>query len=255
MTVPSSKPVRNRISTRVRDIPPSGIRKFFDLIASSENVISLGVGEPDFVTPWNIREAAIYSIEKGYTHYTSNYGMPALRQEIARYLEMLYGVRYDPAKEILVTVGVSEALDLAARSLLNPGDQVISPEPTYVSYFPCVHMAGGEFLPVPTTMADDFLVRPEAIEAKVTERTKFILLCSPNNPTGAVLPRATLEGIADVARRHDLLVISDEIYSRLVYDAEHVCFASLPDMQERTILLGGFSKAHAMTGWRIGVAA
>ena len=252
MTVPSK---RTRLSQRVREVPPSGIRKFFDLISATEGVISLGVGEPDFVTPWRMREAAIYSIEHGHTHYTSNYGLLELRKEIARQLGGLYSVDYDPTREILVTVGVSEALDLAMRALLDPGDQVICQEPSYVSYFPNVHMAGGEFVPIATSMEDSFRVRPEDIEAHITPRTRAIILGSPNNPTGTVLPRSDLERIAQSAERHDLVVISDEIYDRLTYGVDHTCFSSLPGMKERTLLLGGFSKSYAMTGWRVGYVA
>ena len=242
------------ISRRVKSLSPSGIRKFFDLLTTMDDVISLGVGEPDFVTPWRIREAAIYSIEKGYTMYTSNYGLMELRQEISGYMSKRAGLSYDPANQVLVTVGVSQALDLAMRAILDPGDEVIIPEPTYVSYMPCVTLAGGVPVTVPTHMENGFRVRPEDIEARVTGRTKAILIGYPNNPTGAVMSRQELEEIADIARKRDLLVISDEIYERLVYGTEHTCFASLPDMAERTIHLSGFSKSYAMTGWRIGYA-
>ncbi|MDO8490484.1 MAG: aminotransferase class I/II-fold pyridoxal phosphate-dependent enzyme [Dehalococcoidia bacterium] len=246
---------RNMVSSRVQQVPPSGIRKFFDLLASMEDVISLGVGEPDFVTPWRIREAAIYSIEKGDTMYTSNSGIPELRQAISRDLEKRYGVTYDPNKEILITVGVSEGLDLAMRAVLEPGEEVICPEPGYVAYSACPVLAGGVFVPVPTTIENNFKVRASDIESRVTHHTKAILLGYPNNPTGAVMPRSEMAEVAAVAERHDLLVISDEIYAQLVYGLEHTCVASLPGMKERTILLGGFSKAYAMTGWRIGYAA
>lgn len=245
----------NLISKRVRDIPPSGIRKFFDLLASMEGVISLGVGEPDFVTPWHIREAGIYSVEKGYTSYTSNYGLLELREGIARYLKARYGLDYDPGSELLITVGVSEGLDLALRAILDPGDEVITPDPGYVSYMPCTVLAGGVFVPVPTTIENDFQVKAQDIEKRITPRTKAILLGYPNNPTGAVVDRKELLKVAQVAERHNLIVISDEIYERLVYGVQHTCFASLPGMKERTILLNGFSKAYAMTGWRIGYAA
>jgi len=243
------------ISHRVNQISPSGIRRFFDLIASMEGVISLGVGEPDFATPWHIREAAIYSLEKGYTMYTSNLGMPELRQELSRYLRESYNLVYSPDKEILITVGVSEALDLVMRAILNPGDEVIMPDPCYVSYNPCVVLAGGSPVMVPTNQKNNFEIRAVDIEARVSNKTKAILIGYPANPTGAVLSRDKLAQIAEVARRHHLLVISDEIYARLVYGVEHTCFATLPKMKEDTILLGGFSKAHAMTGWRIGYAA
>ena len=246
---------RNLISSRVQQVAPSGIRKFFDLLATMDDVISLGVGEPDFVTPWRIREAAIYSIEHGDTMYTSNSGMPALRQAISRDLEQRYGVSYDPNKEIVITVGVSEGLDLAMRAILEPGEEVICPEPGYVAYSACPVLAGGVFVPVPTTIENDFKVRAEDIEARVTADTKAILLGYPNNPTGAVMPRSEMAEVAKVAERHDLLVVSDEIYAQLVYGIDHTCVASLPGMKERTILLGGFSKAYAMTGWRIGYAA
>ena len=243
------------ISERVRSIPASGIRRFFDLLASIEGVISLGVGEPDFTTPWHIREAAIHSLEEGCTMYTSNYGTLELREEIARHLARLYEVVYDPRRELMVTVGVSEALDLALRAILNPGDEVLVPEPSYVSYVPCTVLAGGTAVPVPTRVEDDFKVSAAAIEERITPATKAVLIGYPNNPTGAVLDYEELLDIARLAERFDLLVISDEIYDRLVYDRLHTCFSSLPGARERTILLGGFSKAYAMTGWRIGYAA
>jgi aminotransferase len=243
------------ISKRVNRLSPSGIRKFFDLLASMEGVISLGVGEPDYATPWHISEAAIQSLEKGYTMYTSNSGMPELRQEISRYLEETYGVEYDALTELLVAVGVSEALDLTMRAILNPGDEVIMPDPHYVAYDSCVILAGGEPVMVPTSQENNFEVDAADIEAQITSKTKAILIGYPANPTGAVMSQDKLLAIAEVARRHRLLVISDEIYARLVYGVEHTCFASLPDVKENTILLGGFSKAYAMTGWRIGYAA
>ena len=246
---------RNVISKQVRDISPSGIRKFFDILASLEGVISLGVGEPDFVTPWHIREAGIYSLEKGHTSYTSNYGMIELREEIARYLNNRYGLVYDPQNEILITVGVSEGLDLAMRAILDPGDEVIGHEPVYVSYKPCTTLAGGKFIPIPTIVENEFQVNADDIEKRVTSKTKALMLGYPCNPTGAVMDRVGLSKIADVAQRHDLIVVSDEVYERLVYGVEHTCFSSLPGMQERTIHLGGFSKAYAMTGWRLGFAA
>ncbi|MCL5265444.1 MAG: aminotransferase class I/II-fold pyridoxal phosphate-dependent enzyme [Chloroflexi bacterium] len=251
----TGKQRRDVISERVKSIPPSGIRKFFDLLATMDGVISLGVGEPDFTTPWHIRESAIYSVERGYTMYTSNYGLLELRQELARHLARLYGVEYDPHKEMLITVGVSEALDIALRAIINPGDEIIVPEPTYVAYSASAILAGATVVPVPTYRANDFRVTAADIEQRVTGRTKAILLGYPNNPTGAVVTSQELMAIADVARRHDLIVISDEIYDRLTYEGEHTCFASLPGVWDRTILLGGFSKAYAMTGWRIGYAA
>ncbi len=250
-----SRRARGIISQRVERLSASGIRKFFDLLSTMEDVISLGVGEPDFATPWHISEAAISGIEKGYTMYTSNRGMPELRHELSRNLGARYGLEYDPESELLITVGVSEGLDLAMRAILNPGDEVISPEPTYVSYDSCVVLAGGVFVPVPTTAENEFRVKAADIEERVTGCTKAILLGYPNNPTGAVMERADLEEIAEVAQRRDLIVISDEIYDQLVYGVKHTCFASLPQMRQRTIHLGGFSKSYAMTGWRVGYAA
>ena len=246
---------RDVISKKVQAISPSGIRKFFDILSSMEDVISLGVGEPDFVTPWHVCEAGIYSLERGHTSYTSNYGLLELREEIARYLRRRYRVSYDPQREILVTVGVSEGLDLAMRAVLDPGDEVIGYEPSYVSYLPCTLLAGGKFVAVPTTIDNEFRVKAEDIEKRITPKTKAVMLGYPSNPTGAVMEREGLERIADLVQRRDLLVISDEVYERLVYGVEHTCFASLPGMKRRTIHLGGFSKAFAMTGWRIGYAA
>ncbi len=242
------------VSKQVRKVSPSGIRKFFDLAAGMEGVISLGVGEPDYTTPWQIREAAIYSLERGNTMYTSNSGTPELRREVAKYLAAKYGVEYDPASEILITVGVSEALDLAARAVLDSGDEVIMSDPCYVAYDAGVILAGGEPVRVPTSEETGFQFGGADVDSRVTDKTKAILIGSPANPTGAVLSRERLGEIAGVARRRNLLVISDEIYARLVYGVEHTCFAALPGMKEQTILLGGFSKAFAMTGWRIGYA-
>ncbi len=250
-----SRRARRIISQRVESLSASGIRRFFDLLSTMEDAISLGVGEPDFATPWHISEAAISGIEKGYTMYTSNRGMPELRQELARNLGVRYGLEYDPDSELLITVGVSEGLDLAMRAILDPRDEVISPEPTYVSYSSCAVLAGGVFVPVPTTAENGFKVNAADIEERITRRTKAILLGYPNNPTGAVMERGDLEGIAEVAQRRDLIVVSDEIYDQLVYGVKHTCFPSLPDMRERTVLLGGFSKSYAMTGWRVGYAA
>lgn len=246
---------RSRISKRVAHLSSSGIRRFFDLLSSMEGVISLGVGEPDFVTPWHIREAAIHSLEKGYTMYTSNYGLLPLRQELANHLKLLYGVSYDPYSELLITVGVSEALDLAMRAIIDPGDEVLFPDPGYVSYNACILLAGGVPVPVPAAEENCFKLRVSDIEARITDKTKALLIGYPSNPTGAVMSQEELAEIARVVKRHNLLVISDEIYSRLVYGVKHTCFSSLPDMKERTILLSGFSKAYAMTGWRIGYAA
>jgi len=246
---------RNLTSQRVNQIAPSGIRRFFDLLASMEGVISLGVGEPDFATPWHIREAAIYSLEKGYTMYTSNLGMPELRRELSRYLKDTYELDYDPESELLITVGVSEALDLTTRAILDPGDEVIMADPCYVAYNACVILAGGRPIMVPTNQKNNFELSAADIEARVTDKTKAILIGYPANPTGAVMSREKLAKIAKVAQHHRLMVISDEIYARLVYGVKHTCFATLPGMKESTILLGGFSKAYAMTGWRIGYAA
>jgi len=251
----SSKKKRATTSKVVNRIAPSGIRKYFDMLATMEDVITLGVGEPDFATPWHICEAAIQSLEKGYTMYTSNSGMPELRAELARHFEEQIGLKYDPVGEILITVGVSEGLDLTMRAILNPGDEVIIPEPCYVSYPACVTLAGGTPIMVCTYEENDFEVSARDIEALVTPRTRAILIGYPSNPTGAVLSRKQLEEIAEVAQRHDLLVVSDEIYAKLVYGEEHTYFAALPGMQERTVFLGGFSKAYAMTGWRVAYAA
>ncbi|MBI2848337.1 MAG: aminotransferase class I/II-fold pyridoxal phosphate-dependent enzyme [Chloroflexi bacterium] len=246
---------KNYISQRANRLTPSGIRKFFDLLASMEGVISLGVGEPDYTTPWCIREAAIYSVEKGDTMYTSNSGMPELRHSLSRHLKETHHIGYDPDGELLITVGVSEALDLAMRAIIDPGDEVIVADPCYVAYDPSVILAGGIPVKVPTYEKDNFELSAADIEARLTDRTKAILLGYPSNPTGAVMGREKLGEIAELARRHHLLVISDEIYARLVYGVEHTCFPTLPKMQDNTILLGGFSKAYAMTGWRIGYAA
>lgn len=246
---------RRRTARRVDAIPASGIRRFFDLLASMDGVISLGVGEPDFVTPWRIRDAAIRSLEDGHTHYTSNYGLPQLREQLADHLERLYGLRYDPATELLITAGVSEGINLALMATVDPGDEVLCPDPAYVAYMPCTVMAGGVFVPVPTYAEDGFTLRAEELAARVTERSKALLMGYPANPTGATLTGAALQRVAEVVEHHDLLVISDEIYDRLTYGMEHVPFASLPGMRGRTIMLGGFSKAYAMTGWRVGYLA
>ena len=241
------------LAERVRAVPPSGIRRFFDILATMDDVISLGVGEPDFDTPRVIVEAGVESLREGRTHYTSNYGTLGLRRALADHLERRYGVRYDPATEILVTVGASEAVDLALRATCDPGDEVILHEPSYVAYVPAVVFAGGVVRHVPTRLEDDFALDPAAVEAAVTTRTKALFLGFPCNPTGAVLPDDVQDALADIARRHDLLVYSDEIYDRLAYGSyRHRAFSSLPGMRERTILMGGFSKAYAMTGWRVG---
>ena len=245
----------SRIARRVRAVSPSGIRRFFDVVASMDDVISLGVGEPDFITPWTIRDAAIRSIENGNTHYTSNFGLHALRQRLAAHLHRLYGLDFDPDGELLITAGVSEGLDAAVRATIDPDDEVIVPDPSYVAYTPAVQFVGGVPVRVRTDAATAFALDAGAVEALVTKRTKAILLGFPANPTGAVLSAEQIAGIAAVAIRHDLLVISDEIYDRLVYGGKHVAIASLPGMRERTITLGGFSKDYAMTGWRVGYVA
>ena len=245
----------DRISPTVQAIPPSGIRRFFDIAAEMKGVISLGVGEPDFVTPWHIRESCIYGLNRGQTSYTSNAGLLELREEIAKSLYNDYQVTYAPRTEILVTVGVSEGLDLAMRALLSPGDEVLIPEPCYVSYKSCVILAGGVAVTVPTTMEKEFRITAAELENFVTPRTKVLLIGYPNNPTGAIMSRQDLAEIAAFATKHDLIVISDEIYAKLTYGGTHTCFSSLPDMMDRTIVLNGFSKAYAMTGWRIGYAA
>lgn len=248
-------PLSDKISDRIRAIPRSGIREFFELVLAAGDVISLGVGEPDFSTPWHIREAAIDSLERGVTSYTSNLGLLDLRKSISRYVKRHFHVSYDPASEVIVTVGVSEALDIAFRALLNPGEEVIYHEPCYVSYNPSIYMAYGVPVVVETKAEDDFALRASAVEKAITPKTKIIMLNFPTNPTGAVMPRAELEGIADLAKQHDLIVITDEIYSELLYDdRKHESIAAIPGMKERTILLHGFSKAFAMTGFRLGYA-
>jgi len=244
------------LSARVRAVPPSGIRKFFDILATMDDVISLGVGEPDFDTPRGIVEAGVESLREGRTHYTSNYGTLELRRALAAHLERRYGVRYDPLTEILVTVGASEAVDLALRATCDPGDEVLLHEPSYVAYIPAIVFAGGQPVTIPTLFEDDFALDPAAVEAAITARTKALFLGYPCNPTGAVLPDAVQDELAAIAVRHDLLVYTDEIYDRLAYGTyRHRAMSSLPGMRERTILMGGFSKAYAMTGWRVGYVA
>ena len=244
-----------RLSPGVNAIAPSGIRKFFDIAAQMEDVISLGVGEPDFVTPWSIRESCIYGLEQGYTSYTANRGLPELREELVNSYKKSDNLTYDANTEVLVTVGCSEALDLALRAIISPGDEVLIPEPCYVSYQACTTLAGGVPVPVAAKLENEFRITPDELEEHVTPRTKVLLIGYPSNPTGAIMTRKDLEAIADFATRHDLIVISDEIYGALTYGGEkHIAFSSLPGMQERTILLNGFSKAYAMTGWRIGYA-
>jgi aminotransferase len=245
----------DRVADRVRQMKGSGIREFFDIAQKMEGAISLGVGEPDFVTPWSIREACIFSLEKGYTSYTSNWGLLELREALSDSIYKETGVYYDPEGELLITTGVSEASDLALRAILNPGEEVILHEPSYVSYKPCTAFAGGTPVGVPTSVEDEFKVRAEQIEEKITAHTKALILSYPNNPTGAIMSRKELEEIADVVNEHDLLVISDEVYDKLTYEGTHTCFAALNGMKERTIVLNGFSKAYAMTGWRLGYAA
>jgi aminotransferase len=244
-----------QIADHVRDIPRSGIRDFFEIVQSMHDVISLGIGEPDFATPWHIREAAIYSLERGHTGYTSNLGLPSLRRAIGKYVADHFGVHYEPLGEVLVSVGVSEAIDLALRAILNPGDEVLYHEPCYVSYSPSVILAGGVPRTIPTRGTDHFVLRAEALERSLTPRSKVLMLNFPTNPTGATMPIDELEKIAAVCLRHNLTVLSDEIYSELTYDsAAHPSIAALPGMKERTVLLHGVSKAYAMTGWRIGFA-
>ncbi|MCQ6523524.1 MULTISPECIES: aminotransferase [Bacillus] len=243
------------LSRAAESLKPSGIRKFFDLAANMKGVISLGVGEPDFVTPWNVRQACIRSLEQGYTSYTANAGLLELRQEIAKYLKKQFAVSYDPNDEIIVTVGASQALDVAMRAIINPDDEVLIIEPSFVSYAPLVTLAGGVPVPVATTLENEFKVQPEQIEAAITAKTKAILLCSPNNPTGAMLNKSELEEIAVIVEKYNLIVLSDEIYAELVYDEAYTSFASIKNMREYTILISGFSKGFAMTGWRLGMIA
>ena len=244
-----------QIADHVRDVPRSGIRDFFEIVQSMHDVISLGIGEPDFATPWHIREAAIYSLERGHTGYTSNLGLPRLRRAIGKYVANHFGVDYEPLGEVLVSVGVSEAIDLALRAILNPGDEVLYHEPCYVSYSPSVILAGGVPRAIPTRGADHFVLRAEALERSIAPRSKVLMLNFPTNPTGATMPGDELEKIAAVCIKHNLTVLSDEIYSELTYDsAAHFSVAAFPGMKERTILLHGVSKAYAMTGWRIGFA-
>ncbi|MGI5921384.1 MAG: aminotransferase class I/II-fold pyridoxal phosphate-dependent enzyme [Syntrophomonadaceae bacterium] len=246
--------MKKYINNTVKVIPPSGIRKFFDLVSQMEGVISLGVGEPDFVTPWHVREAAFYSLEQGETMYTSNHGLLELRQEIAAYEKRKIGVEYNPENQILVTIGVSEAVDLALRSLLEPGDEVLVPEPSYVSYGPGALLAGGQPVAVQTFDSDQYRLQPGALKDHITPRSKVLILAYPNNPTGGIMYKEDLEALVDIIVDNDLIVISDEIYSELTYEGKHVSIASLPGMKDRTLVLDGFSKAFAMTGWRVGYA-
>jgi len=255
-TLPHISPNASRIAQRVESVPPSGIRRFFDISATMKNVISLGIGEPDFTTPRHILDVGIQALARGETHYTSNSGMQELREALSRKYDALYGVRFDPESELLITVGGSEALQLAMIALLNPGDEVIVVEPSYVAYKPAVVFAGGVPVVVETRAENNFEVTGADIEAKVTPKTRMIFIGYPNNPTGAVLPRERLMEIAAVAEKHDLLVVSDELYDRLIYAGfQQICFSSLPGMKDRTILIAGFSKNYAMTGWRVGFIA
>ena len=243
------------LNRRIASVPPSGIRRFFDLAASRKEAISLGVGEPDFKTPYLIRDAAINSLIDGETQYTANRGLLELRQEIAYYLSSRYGTAYEPEEQILVTIGASEAIDLSLRALVTPGDEVLVPDPSYVSYAPGVIFAGGVPVPVVTKHEDSFRLKADALEKAISDKTRLLILPYPNNPTGGIMEKEDLESIAEVIEKHDLLVISDEIYSELVYDGHtHVSFASVPGMYERTVTINGFSKAFAMTGWRVGYA-
>jgi aminotransferase len=238
----------------VKGVPPSGIRRFFDLVSGLEDIISLGVGEPDFITPWHIREMCIHSLEKGYTSYTSNYGLQELRDELSKTYYKRYGLNYDPGSEILITTGVSEALDIAVRTVVNPGDEVIVVQPTYVAYVPAVGLAGGKPVIVSTHRDDEFSLTAEALKPAISNKTKAIILNFPNNPTGAIMGQEALEEIADLVVENDLFVISDEVYECLTYEGKHIPFSSLEGMKERTVMLNGFSKAYAMTGLRLGFA-
>ncbi len=243
------------VNRTVDELPPSGIRKFFDIVAVMKDAISLGVGEPDFVTPWPIREAGIYSLEKGHTHYTANAGLMELREEICTYMRRKYSVSYEPQDEVLVTVGGSEAIDALIRAVVEPGDEVLIPEPSFVCYKPCTIMAGGVPVPIVTKEEDNFRLLPEQLKEKITDKTKLLILPFPNNPTGGIMSRADLESIADVLRDTNILVLSDEIYGELNYGEEgHTCFSSIEGMKERCVVVNGFSKAFAMTGWRLGYA-
>ena len=246
--------MRNPLADKIVDIKPSGIRKFFDIVSEMKDAISLGVGEPDFDTPWRIRDEGIYSLEKGRTFYTSNAGLKELRTEITRYIKRTQGVSYDPIKEVLVTVGGSEAIDLALRAMINPGEEVLIPQPSYVSYEPCAILADAKPVIIELKEENEFRLTAQELRDAITDKTKVLILPFPNNPTGAIMEKADLEAIAEVIREKDIFVISDEIYSELSYKEKHVSIVSLPGMQERTVLINGFSKAYAMTGWRLGYA-
>lgn len=246
--------MRDPLNKTIVNIQPSGIRKFFDIVGEMEGAISLGVGEPDFDTPWHIRDEGIYSLEKGRTHYTSNAGLKELKVEINNFLTRRYGISYDTNSEIMVTVGGSEAIDIAMRAMLDPGDEVLIPQPSYVSYVPCAVLANGVPVVIELKAENEFRLTPEELEAAITPKTKLLVLPFPNNPTGAVMEKSDLEKIAEIVKKHDLFILSDEIYSELTYLENHVSIASLPGMWERTIVINGFSKSHAMTGWRLGYA-
>ncbi|MDD6550935.1 MAG: aminotransferase class I/II-fold pyridoxal phosphate-dependent enzyme [Lachnospiraceae bacterium] len=246
--------MKNPVSKTITEIKPSGIRKFFDIVNTMDDAISLGVGEPDFDTPWRIRDEAIYSLEQGRTFYTSNAGLMELKVAISEYLDRKYDLHYNPKSEMMMTVGGSEAIDIGLRAMLDPGDEVIIPEPSYVSYVPCTVLAGGVPKIINLKESDEFRLTAQELEDAITEKTKVLILPYPNNPTGAIMEKEDLEAIADVIRRHDLYVMTDEIYSELTYQMDHVSIASLPGMKERTVYINGFSKAFAMTGWRLGYA-
>lgn len=246
--------MRNPLADKVVEIKPSGIRKFFDIVSEMKDAISLGVGEPDFDTPWHVRAEGIMSLEKGKTFYTSNSGLMELRKEICNYIKRTQNITYDPAKEVLITVGGSEAIDIGLRAMLNPGDEVLIPQPSYVSYEPCTVLAGGVPVIIDLKAENEFRLTAKELEDAITDKTKVLILPYPNNPTGAIMEKSDLEAIAEVIIKHDIFVMSDEIYAELSYKGDHVSIASLPGMQERTILINGFSKAYAMTGWRLGYA-
>ncbi|MCI8461657.1 MAG: aminotransferase class I/II-fold pyridoxal phosphate-dependent enzyme [Lachnospiraceae bacterium] len=246
--------MRNPLAEKVVEIKPSGIRKFFDIVSEMKDAISLGVGEPDFDTPWHIREEGIYSLERGRTFYTSNAGLKELRQEVCNYMRRSQGIDYDPLKEVLITVGGSEAIDIGLRAMINPGEEVLIPQPSYVSYEPCAILAGAKPVIINLKAENQFRLTARELEEAITDRTKILILPFPNNPTGAIMEKEDLEAVAEVILRHDIFVMSDEIYAELTYKDKHVSIASLPGMRERTILINGFSKAYAMTGWRLGYA-
>lgn len=252
--VQSKRSMSDYLNPQVRAIPPSGIRRFFDMASASKDkdIITLGVGEPDFVTPWHIRDAAVYGLERGKTTYTANAGMPELREAIAEYLDGRFNVQYDPANEMIVTIGGSEAIDLALRAIVGPGDEVLIPEPTYLPYSPLTSLSGGVAVPIETKAEHNFKLQPEDLLAKLTPKSKVLILCYPSNPTGGIMTYEDWLPIAKIVEEHDLIVVSDEIYAELTYEGQHVSFASLPNMRERTLLVSGFAKSFAMTGWRMG---